>query len=45
MNELAQQEVQLKAMALDIASRTPGIKNSEVIVLAKEILAFLKEGM
>jgi len=40
--EQNQMEIQLRVMALEIASKTPGIKNSEVIVLAKEILAFIK---
>lgn len=35
-------EIQLKVMAVELATKTPGIKNSEVIVLAKEILAFIK---
>lgn len=35
-------ELQLRAMALDLAAKTPGVKDREVIVLAKEILKFLK---
>lgn len=40
--EQNQMEIQLKVMAVELATKTPGIKNSEVIVLAKEILAFIK---
>lgn len=37
-----QMEIQLKVMAMELATKTPGIKSTELIGLAKEILAFLK---
>jgi hypothetical protein len=40
--EQNQMEIQLRVMAVELAAKTPGIKNSEVIVLAKEILTFIK---
>jgi hypothetical protein len=40
--EQEQMEIQLRVMALEIASKTPGIQNTEVIVLAKHILSFIK---
>lgn len=39
---MEQMEIQMRVMALELATKTPGIKNSEVIVLAKEILNFIK---